>query len=152
MSVEISGLTMRYLRGGVEIGTDVLKNIDLHVKKGERFGILGPTGSGKTSLMLCLNGLIPRIQPAIVKGKIVVDGIDLEFAPIEQVSQHLGLVFSNPNLSLVEILVEDDVAFGPSNLNLSVEEIQKRVRFAIEATRLQSYERRSTGDLSGREM
>ena len=152
MSVEIQGLYMTYLRRGVEVGDPVLKDITLHVKKGEKFGILGPTGAGKTSLMLSFNGLIPRIQPALVKGDIVVDGVDVKFAPVEQVAQHLGLVFANPNLSLVQILVEDDVAFGPANLDLSVEEIQKRVRFAIGATRLKGYEKRSTGDLSGGEM
>jgi len=151
LSVEIRDLSVTYLRHGKPTGDPVLRGINLKIKKGERFGILGPTGSGKTTLCYCLNGLIPREIPSIVEGEVIVKGVKTKDTPIEKITQNVGLVFSNPEFSVVEILVEDDIAFGPSNLNLSIEEINKRVKFAIEACRLKGYEKRSTGDLSGGE-
>ncbi len=152
MSVEVKNLTLTYLRRAKLVGEPVLRDVSFKVEKGERFGILGPTGSGKTTLTLCLNGLIPKEQPAAVKGKIIVDGLDTADTGIETLTQHLGAVFSNPEYAVVEVLVEDDIAFGPSNLNVPREEIQKRVDFAINACRLGGFEKRSTGDLSGGEM
>jgi energy-coupling factor transport system ATP-binding protein len=152
LSVEIEDLTFNYLRHGQVLETPILENINLSIKKNEKFGILGPTGAGKSSLLYTLNGLIPRVMPAAVKGSIIVDGLDVSEQPVEVMAQHLGLVFSNPYLSLVHILVEDDVAFGPANLALPIPEIQKRVDYAIESCRLRGFEKRSTSDLSGGEM
>jgi len=152
MSIEIEGLTVHYLRHAQPMEHPALEDINLKIKKGEKFGILGPTGAGKSTLLYCLNGLMPRVIPAALKGTITTDGLNVSEQKAEVMAQHLGLVFSNPYLSLVHILVEDDVAFGPANLNLSVEEIQKRVVYAIEACRLQGFEKRSTSDLSGGEM
>jgi len=152
VSVEIKNLSVTYTRKALPVGEPVLRGVSLKVEKGEKFGVLGPTGSGKSTLTLCLNGLIPREIPAMVKGTITIDGLDASVTPTTTLTQRVGLVFSNPELSLVEILVEDDVAFGPSNLNLPMEEIQKRTDFAISACRLKGFERRTTGDLSGGEM
>jgi len=152
LSLEVEDLTVTYTYKAVPVEKPSLRNVSFSVKKGERFGILGPTGSGKTTLSLCLNSLIPRQIPAVVKGKILVDGLDTKETPTSTLVQHLSLVFSDPELELVEILVEDDIAFGPSNLNLSIEEIQERVRFAIKACGLEGFEKRTTGDLSGGEM
>ncbi len=152
MSLEVKDLTVTYTYKAVPLETPSLRNVSFSVKKGERFGILGPTGSGKTTLSLSLNSLVPRQIPAVVKGKIVVDGFNTEDTPTSTLVQHLSLVFSDPELELVEILVEDDVAFGPANLNLSIEEILERSEFAIRACGLQGFEKRTTGDLSGGEM
>ena len=152
MSLEVKNLTVSYTYKAVPLETPSLRNVSFSVKKGERFGVLGPTGSGKTTLSLCLNSLVPRQIPAVVKGTITVDGFDTEETSTSTLVQHCAIVFSDPEMELVEILVEDDVAFGPANLNLSIDEIMERTNFAIQACGLKGFEKRTTGDLSGGEM
>lgn len=151
MSVEIDDLSITYTWRAKLLPYDSLKNINLKIKKGEIFGILGPTGSGKSSLLLCLNAIVPRLIPAVVKGDIVVDGLSTSAYQVHDMAQHIGLVLPDPSYGVVSITVEDDVAFGPSNLDLTPEEIRNRVAYALEACRLTGYEQRSTGDLSGGE-
>jgi energy-coupling factor transport system ATP-binding protein len=151
MSVEINDFSITYTWRAKPLPYDSLKNMDLKIKKGEVFGILGPTGAGKSSLLLCLNAIVPRLIPAVVKGDIVVDGLSTSTNQVHDMAQHIGLVLPDPSYGIVSITVEDDIAFGPSNLDLTSEEINNRVAFALEACRLKGYEQRSTGDLSGGE-
>ncbi|MEM3713395.1 MAG: energy-coupling factor transporter ATPase [Nitrososphaeria archaeon] len=151
MSVVVNNLSIQYLKYGKPVGEPALKNLCLKIEKGEKFGILGPTGSGKTTLSLALNGFFPEEIPAKIDGEIVINGIKVGSVKIGQLKQHIGYVFYNPDYSLVELLVEDDIAFGPSNLNLDIKEIQARVSYAIQVCRLKGYEKRKTYDLSGGE-
>ncbi|UCD72790.1 MAG: ATP-binding cassette domain-containing protein [Candidatus Bathyarchaeota archaeon] len=151
MSVEINDFSITYTWRAKTLPYDSLKNVDLKIKKGEIFGILGPTGAGKSSLLLCLNAIVPRLIPAVVKGDIVVDGLSTSTNQVHDMAQHIGLVLPDPSYGVVSITVEDDIAFGPSNLSLTPEEIRNRVEFALQACRLSGYEQRSTGDLSGGE-
>jgi energy-coupling factor transport system ATP-binding protein len=151
MSVEIKDFSITYTWRAKALPYDSLKNLNLNIKKGEIFGILGPTGAGKSSLLLCLNAIVPRLIPAVTKGDIIVDGLSTSTNQVHDMAQHIGLVLPDPSYGIVSITVEDDIAFGPSNLNLTSEEINNRVAFALEACRLKGYEQRSTGDLSGGE-
>jgi len=148
MSVTISDLTMQYLRSDEKN----LKNVSLKVKKGERIGLLGPTGSGKSSLFMTLNGTIPHFLKAKISGKIVVDGIETLESTTQELARHVGVVYADPSLSTAALAVEDDVAFGPQCLGWKTEKIQRAVKDALKATRLAGFELRSTSTLSGGEL
>jgi len=151
MSLKLNDVSLTYTWRAEPLPYTSLKGVDFKVKKGEVFGILGPTGSGKSSLLLCLNAIVPRLIPGVIKGEILVDGLSTADHQVHELAQHIGLVLPDPSYGVVAITVEDDIAFGPSNLSLPPEEIRRRVDFALEACRLKGYEQRSTGDLSGGE-
>lgn len=110
-----------------------ISEIGLHIHPGEFLGLIGPTGSGKTTLVQHLNGLL---QPT--GGRVLVDGIDLrgKGVDLQQVRQKVGLAFQFPEVQLFEPTVYDDVAFGPRNLGLTDDEIDGRVRGALELVKL----------------
>lgn len=147
MSVVLKSVSLRY-PGREE---KALKNVSLEIKKGEIYGILGPTGSGKSSLMWSLNGLTTEKLHARLEGDIIVDGLNTKEHTAAELAQHVGLVLSDPSYSIVSTRVLDDVGFGPSNLGLPTEEIQSRIYYALQATRLSGFENRNTNDLSGGE-
>lgn len=125
-----------------------LKNINLTIKDGDYFGIIGHTGSGKSTLISHLNALT-RIQ----SGSITVDGMDLTQKKLDykRLRSTVGMVFQYPEYQLFDETVEKDVAFGPKNIKVPEDEIKERVREAIETVGL-SYERykdRSPFELSG---
>ena len=126
---------------------DALKNISLTVEDGEYLGIIGHTGSGKSTFVLHLNGLIK-----LTSGKIVIDGIDLsEKYDYKKLRSTVGIVFQYPEYQLFDETVEKDIGFGPKNLGLSKEEINYRVRSAMEMVGLdyQNVKDRSPFELSG---
>ncbi|MBC8591556.1 energy-coupling factor transporter ATPase [Wansuia hejianensis] len=125
-----------------------LDNINLEIKEGEFIGLIGHTGSGKSTLVQHLNGLI---KPA--SGDIIIDGrnISKKDGSLKEVRQKVGLVFQYPEYQLFEETIYKDIAFGPKNLNLSEEEIHQRVKESMEIVGL-DYEKlkdRSPFELSG---
>lgn len=110
-----------------------LENVSFTVGDGEFVGIIGHTGSGKSTLLQHLNGLL---KPKT--GTITVDGLDItdRKTSMIEVRKKVGLVFQYPEYQLFEETVAKDVAFGPSNLGLSQEEIDERVRQSIRAVGL----------------
>lgn len=129
-----------------------LHDVNVAIRKGEMAGIIGPTGSGKSTLVQHFNGLL---KPA--SGKVLVDGKDInakEQKKAPSICFEVGLVFQYPEYQLFEETVYDDVAFGPKNMDLSEEEIGERVRKAMQWLSL-DYEKmkdRSPFSLSGGEM
>jgi energy-coupling factor transport system ATP-binding protein len=144
MSVSMKNVSASY----GEEETWALKDISLEVNRGEVVGILGPTGSGKTTLFMTLKGILPHILPGRVRGQISIDGKE---AITGKVAGAVGLVLPDPNVSIVALTVEDDVAFGPQCMGLPTGEIQKRVDESLELFRLRGYEKRVTYTLSGGE-
>ena len=128
-----------------------LKKLNLEVTKGEVIGIIGPTGSGKSTFFKLLNGTIPYIFPGRIKGDIIVDGLNTQKHSVKELVLHVGLVPSDPNISMVAITVEDDVAFGPQCLGFSTDELQKTVYQSLSDFRLSGFEKRVTYRLSGGE-
>jgi energy-coupling factor transport system ATP-binding protein len=128
-----------------------LRGVTIEVRAGEVVGILGRTGSGKSTLIQYLNGLMrPR------RGRVVIDGLDLGSARtnLRLVRERVGLVFQDPETQMFEPLVGDDVAYGPRQLRLPKQEIRARVRWAMDAVGLpfDRFKDRYTFSLSGGEM
>lgn len=124
-------------------------NVSFEVNRGDFIGIIGHTGSGKSTLVQMLNGLI---KPT--KGTISLDGIDIWAKPkeIRKIRFKVGLVFQYPEYQLFEETVEKDIAFGPTNMGLSENEIQARVREAAKFVDLKpELLPKSPFDLSGGE-
>ena len=127
-----------------------LKNITLTIDDGEFLGIVGHTGSGKSTLVSHFNGLTK-----LMSGKLIVDGIDLSLKyDYKKLRSKVGMVFQYPEYQLFDETVERDVGFGPKNIGLDDAEIKKRVKEAITAVGL-SYDDikdRSPFELSGGQM
>jgi cobalt/nickel transport system ATP-binding protein len=124
-------------------GTKALNGVDIDVARGEFLAILGANGSGKTTLLKHLNGLL---KPTF--GSIKLDGKELsEFRPSE-VFRKVGMVFQDPNDQLLAPTVEEDVAFGPANLNLNYEEVIRRVTNALELVEMEKYAEKTIYSLS----
>ena len=104
-----------------------LKDVSFSVERGEFVGVIGHTGSGKSTLVQHLNGLLKPTS-----GQILLDGKDIwsDKATVRQAKFRIGLVFQYPEYQLFEETVYKDIAFGPRNMKLSAEEIDKRVRDA----------------------
>lgn len=137
-AVEADGLVYRYPDGRA-----ALDGLSLRVEPGERLGIIGPSGAGKSTFLLHLNGVF---LPA--SGAVRIDGQPVERQNLMQIRRHVGVVFQNPDDQLFTPTVEEDVAFGPLNMGCDPDEVNERVRMALDQMRLSGYEKRSTHDLS----
>ncbi|MEM1589851.1 MAG: ATP-binding cassette domain-containing protein [Candidatus Bathyarchaeia archaeon] len=124
-------------------GTVALKDVNFTAKSGEKIAILGPNGAGKSTLLHHFNGLLKPTS-----GKVKVLGKEISESNLDFVRQKIGLVFQNPDDQIFAPTVIDDIAFGPRNLGLSVEEVEERVRWAIEVVELQGLEHKPPHKLS----
>lgn len=128
-----------------------LKDINLSVEPGEIVLITGPAGSGKTTLCSCINGLVPHFHEGELRGEVLVRSYNTQRARIGGLASLVGMVFQDPESQLVTNSVADEVAFGPENLGVPREEINRRVQEALQATRLYGYDEREPHSLSGGE-
>ncbi|MBQ4609141.1 MAG: energy-coupling factor transporter ATPase [Clostridia bacterium] len=150
MSIVIEHLNYIYMSGG-PYETHALHDVNLTINDGEFIGLIGHTGSGKSTLVQHLNGLIMPTS-----GRVLVDGMDLADKATDRraIRQRVGLVFQYPENQLFEETVEKDIAFGPKNLGLSAQEIDRRVKDAMRRVQL-DYDKlhdRSVFELSGGQM
>ena len=147
MSIRVENLIHIYDKG-MPTEQLALDNISFTAEDGQMVGIIGHTGSGKSTLLQHLNGLLKPDS-----GRIVIGGTDITEPGVSmvQIRKKIGLVFQYPEYQLFEETVAKDVAFGPKNLGLSQEEIDERVREAIELVGLdfETIKDRSPFDLSG---
>lgn len=128
MSVEIKNLSHTYSEGS-PFEFKALKDINITIEDGSFIGIIGHTGSGKSTLIQHLNGLLTPTS-----GTVLVDGKDIfetKKTELIQLRHQIGLVFQYPEHQLFEETVQKDVAFGPKNQGLSEEEIEARVKQSI---------------------
>lgn len=150
MSIRVENITYIY-GGGTPYEKTALAGVDLTIEKGEFVGIIGHTGSGKSTLIQHLNGLI---HPT--KGRVLVDGVDLAGKSKEAVAKRhtVGMVFQYPEQQLFEETVAQDIAFGPRNLGCDEETVEARVREAMSFVGLDydTYAGRSPFRLSGGQM
>jgi len=150
MSIVIEHLNYVYMAGG-PYETKALSDVSLTIGDGEFIGLIGHTGSGKSTLVQHLNGLIMPTS-----GRVLVDGMDLADKATDRraIRQRVGLVFQYPENQLFEETVEKDIAFGPKNLGLDEQEIARRVKDAMRRVAL-DYDKlheRSVFELSGGQM
>lgn len=134
---------------GTPFEKHAVKNVSLEINRGEVIGVIGHTGSGKSTLMQMLNGLIKPTS-----GKVFLDGKDIhaDKKKLREVRFRVGLVFQYPENQLFEETVRRDIAFGPSNMGLPAEAIEKRVKSAAAFAGLKpELLDRSPFDLSGGE-
>ena len=146
MSITIKNLTHIY-NEGMPFEKTALSDINIEIETGEFVGIIGHTGSGKSTLIQMFNGLL---KPT--KGEVYInqENIHGDKTNKKEIRQKVGLVFQYPEYQLFEMTVKEDVAFGPKNLGLSKEEIEERVKYAVDAVGLdESYYEKSPFELSG---
>ena len=111
MSIKIKNLTHKY-NEGMPFEKTALENINIEIEKGQFIGIIGHTGSGKSTLIQMFNGLLkPTTGDVIINGQ----NIHEEKVSKKEIRQKVGLVFQYPEYQLFEMTVKDDVAFGPKN-------------------------------------
>ena len=147
MSIKIENLTHVYMPKS-PFEKKALDNVNLTIEDGEFLALIGHTGSGKSTLIQHLNGLL---EPS--SGRILVDEVDITSKEVKltDIRKKIGLVFQYPEYQLFEETIEKDVAFGPNNLGLSAEEVSNRVKKSMEMVGLdyETYKDVSPFDLSG---
>lgn len=150
MPIQVIGLTHTYSEGSAFQAT-AIQDVNLTIEDGEFVAVVGHTGSGKSTLVQHLNGLL---KPTA--GQVLVDGEDMNGEGVDKrrIRQKVGLVFQYPEYQLFEETVAKDIAFGPKNQGLAADEIDRRVRRAMAHVHLDydEYAERSPFELSGGQM
>ena len=123
-----------------------LKGVSLKVEKGEMVALLGKNGAGKSTLFLHLNGIYEPDE-----GQVFIEGEELKYdkKSLLKFRQKVGIVFQNPDDQIFAPTVEEDVAFGPLNLDLPMEEVQKRVTESLARVGMSGFEKKAPHHLSG---
>jgi len=127
----------------------VLHDVSLEIRKGEFLGLIGPTGAGKTTLCLTLNGIVPQFYGGRFFGQATVAGLDTLDHPISALAQHVGAVFQDPETQLLSTSVENEIAFALENLRVPREEMLARIPRVLAAVRLDGMEQKHPHELSG---
>ena len=147
MSIKIENLVHLYMPKS-PFEKVALNNVNIEINEGEFVALIGHTGSGKSTLIQHMNGLLKPTS-----GRIVVDGEDItkDGVKLTDIRKKVGLVFQYPEYQLFEETIEKDIEFGPMNLGLSDDEITKRVKKSMEMVGLDydTYRNKSPFDLSG---
>ena len=146
MSIEVRDVCYVYEAGSPH-SKAALDHVSLTIEKGEFIGIIGHTGSGKSTLIQHLNGLLKPTH-----GEILYDGVNIleHKENLRQLRQKVGLVFQYPEHQLFEMTIWKDVAFGPTNMKLPQEEISRRVESALSMVGISSaFYQKSPFELSG---
>lgn len=147
MSIRIENLTHTYMKGS-PFEKRALDDVSVKINDGEFVALIGHTGSGKSTLIQHINGLL---KPDY--GKIIVNEVDItdKGTKLSEIRKKVGLVFQYPEYQLFEETIEKDISFGPKNLGLSNDEISSRVKRAMQMVGLdyETYKDKSPFDLSG---
>ena len=139
--IDVKNLSFRYKEN--QKYYDV-KDITFHVKRGEWLSIVGHNGSGKSTTVRLIDGLLEAES-----GEIVIDGQRLTEKNVWNIRRQIGMVFQNPDNQFVGATVEDDVAFGLENQGLSRQEMKKRVEEALDLVGMLDFKKREPARLSG---
>lgn len=145
--IEINNL-MHVYSPGLPFEKKAVDDISLKIEENEFIGLIGHTGSGKSTFIQHLNGLL---KPS--SGEIIIDGtrVDKSGSNLTDLRKKVGLVFQYPEYQLFEETIERDIAFGPRNLDISEEEVHERVKVSMESVGLdyETYKDKSPFELSG---
>ena len=145
MSIKLSNIYHTYSKG-TPFERLALNDVSLEISKGEIVAIIGHTGSGKSTLVQHLNGLL---KPD--KGSASIDGIDItaKGAEAKTARQQVGMVFQNPDNQIIGTVVEEEVGFGPENLGVPTDEIWKRVENSLREVGMLERRKDYTNKMSG---
>ena len=141
--IRVKNLIYRYDAGA----PDCLQGISLDIEEGVHTALIGPNGCGKTTLIKHLNALLFPVA-----GTVCVDGMmTTDTVSVREIRRRVGMVFQNPDSQIIGMTVEEDVAFGPGNLNLPSAEIRHRVDESLAMVGMTGFEKRAPHTLSGGE-
>jgi len=147
MSIKIENLSYIYMPG-TPFEKKAIDDVSIEIKQGEFVALIGHTGSGKSTLIQHINGLL---KPTL--GRILIDDVDItkKNVKLTNIRKKVGLVFQYPEYQLFEETIEKDIAFGPHNLGLDNDEINKRVQRAMKIVGLdyEEYKDKSPFEISG---
>ncbi|HLN61759.1 MAG TPA: energy-coupling factor transporter ATPase [Symbiobacteriaceae bacterium] len=146
MSISLTHVSYTY-QPGTPYEWKALQDVSVEIPDGEFWGIIGPTGSGKSTLIQHMNGLLKPTE-----GQVLVDGVDLSRRGVDlkELRRKVGLVFQYPEHQLFGESIYEDIAFGPRNMRLSAAEVEQRVSLAMARVGLDpSFRNRSPFGLSG---
>jgi len=138
LAVKLDNVSYAYPDGFV-----ALSNVSLEVREGERIAILGPNGAGKSTLLMVMIGLVQTFE-----GAVQILGMPLTGGNIYEIRKKIGLVFQDPNIQLFCPTIWEDVAFGPLNMGLPLDEVNEKVREALKMVGLEGYEEKPPHHLS----
>jgi energy-coupling factor transporter ATP-binding protein EcfA2 len=130
----------------------VLRDVSLRVEAGEFVALMGRTGAGKSTLCMCLNGVVPQSTGGRLTGAISVLGHDPRQVPTARLAREVALVYQDAECQLIMPTVEEEVAFGPGNLGIDRAEIAERVAWALRLVGIEELCHRPPSQLSGGQM
>ncbi len=125
-------------------GSEALHDVSFSITHGTKLALLGLNGAGKSTLLLHMNGLLIASS-----GKVIVGGVEVSSKTAKIVRQHVGMVFQNSDNQLFMPTIDDDVAFGPLNMQLPEQEVSRRVECALSAVGMLQHRHRPSFKLSG---
>ena len=143
--LSIKNLSFRYPSGNL-----ILKDINLGLERGF-FSLVGTSGCGKSTLCLTLNGLIPQEISGKLTGKVLVNNMDTQKYPVKDLATEVGMVFQNPDTQLFSLCAEDEISFGPANLGLPWNEIEKRTASVLKLLNIENLKNKSPEEMSSGE-
>jgi energy-coupling factor transport system ATP-binding protein len=145
------GLSVTWTDGRGAGAATALHDVSLSIDAGEVVGIVGETGSGRSTLLRCLIGIVPHLVPAAVEGDIAVAGRDPRVTPVAEMARDVAIVLDDPEAQVSQATVAEEVALGLENLAVPVAEMRARVRRMLEQVGLAGFEDRHPLTLSGGE-
>ncbi|MHA1526728.1 MAG: energy-coupling factor ABC transporter ATP-binding protein [Promethearchaeota archaeon] len=129
-----------------------LNNINLKIDENKFILLCGETGSGKTTLIRSMNGLIPQFYPGYYKGNVIVNGKDNSETPIAELARDVGIVFQNPENQLIAMDVENEIAFGMENLGFPKEKMREKLIDITKTMEIEHLLDKAPFELSGGEV
>lgn len=127
----------------------MVTHLTFQIKQGEFVAVMGENGASKSTICQMMNGIIPNSIGGRLSGQVLIHGMNTKETGIAELATKVGIVLEDPETQLFTTSVKSEVAFGPENLSLPPEEIEERVRWALDVVRLSDYKDRLPSSLSG---
>jgi energy-coupling factor transport system ATP-binding protein len=144
-AIELTNVSYSYARSKKY----ALKDLNLRVEQGEFLAVMGENGAGKSTFCQILNGILPNSMGGRLKGKVLIQGLNTVETPISQLATKVAIVLEDPETQFFTSCVRSEIAFGPENLCVPVDEILERIKWALDVVRLSGFEDRLPTALSG---